>query len=150
MLISLGRISRRFFSPIRSTLCAAVKLGSEETEEKSICASVRSLVFSLLPSFSPNLQHPITLSLLRTFVLPQLVRGEQSILTPSTGQVRMSNIPWIHTFSLPPQPPAHKYQPRWPTHFALALLPSDLASIFQFFFSSYSLYSVAAVMDRTG
>lgn len=40
--------------------CAAVKLGSEETEEKSIHASVRPLIFSLLPSFSPNLHHPFS------------------------------------------------------------------------------------------
>lgn len=47
--------------------CAAVKLGSEETEEKSIHASIRPLIFSLLPSFSPNLHHPFSPLL---FVLP--------------------------------------------------------------------------------
>lgn len=78
--------------------CAAVKLGSEETEEKSIHVSVWPLIFSLLPSFSPLLHHPIFPSLL--FWLSKLVRGGQSILTPSIGLVRTSNIPWIHT--LPP------------------------------------------------
>lgn len=77
--------------------CAAVKLGSEETEEKSIRVSVWPLIFSLLPSFSPHLHHPISPSPL--FLCSQLVRGGQSILTPSTGRVRTSNIPWIHTSS---------------------------------------------------
>lgn len=40
--------------------CTAVKLGSAETEEKSICVSVWPLIFSLLPSFSPHLHHPIS------------------------------------------------------------------------------------------
>lgn len=39
--------------------CAAVKLGSEETEEKSIRVSVLPLIFSLLPPFSPHLHHPV-------------------------------------------------------------------------------------------
>lgn len=50
-----------FPNSIRS--CAAVKLGSEETKEKSIRVSVWPLIFSLLPSFSPHLHHPIFLSL---------------------------------------------------------------------------------------
>lgn len=92
--------------------CAAVKLGSEETEEKSIRVSVWPLIFSLLPSFSPHLHHPISPSLL--LLLSQLVRGGQSILTPSTGQVRTSNIPWIHTSS--PSPGACTQVTAPPTH----------------------------------
>lgn len=78
--------------------CAAVKLGSGETEEKSIRVPVWPLIFSLLPSFSPHLHHPFP----PLFLLSQLVRSGQSILTPSTGQVRTSNIPWIHSFSPSP------------------------------------------------
>lgn len=86
--------------PIRSTPASAVKLGSEETEEKSICVSVWPLIFSLLPSFLHTSITPFFPPLL--FLLSQRVRSGQSILTPSTGQVRTSNIPWIHTFSASP------------------------------------------------
>lgn len=90
--------------------CAAVKLGSEETEEKSIHVSVWPLIFSLLPSFSLHLHHPISPS--RLFILSQMVHSGQSILTPSTGQVRRSNIPWIQTFLRLPiksRPPRHAH-----------------------------------------
>lgn len=121
--------------------CTAVKLGSAETEEKSICVSVWPLIFSLLPSFSLHLRHSISPSLL--FLLSQLVRGDQSILTPSTGQVRTSNIPWIHTFSLSPQLPAPKQQPAKPP--TLPLLQPHINLLILSSLFTLSTLSVSAV-----
>lgn len=92
--------------------CAAVKLGSEETEEKSIRVAVWPLIFSLLPFFSSTPPSPhLSPSPSPLFLLSQWVRGGQSILTPSTGQVRTSNIPWIQTFSPSPSWPSNSPPP---------------------------------------
>lgn len=88
--------------PIRST--PAVKLGSKETEEKSICVSVWPLIFSLLSSFSPHLHHPISPSLL---FLPSW-----SVVTNPSSRPPLARsrhlISHGFTLSLTPQPPAPK------------------------------------------
>ncbi len=113
MLISQGRISRHFFSPSQFDpllRCCKVRLWRDGREiHMCLCLAIDIL---LTPFFSPHLRHPISPSPL--LLLSQLVRGGQSILTPSTGQVRTSNIPWIHTSS--PSPAACTQVTVPPTH----------------------------------
>lgn len=98
--------------------CAAVKLGSEETKEKSIRVSVWPLIFSLLPSFfSPHLHHPIFLSLSPSCFLRWSMVANPSSRPP----LARSGHPISHGFTLllPPQLPALEkvtQQPTRPLH----------------------------------
>ena len=145
MLISLGRISRHFFSPSQFDpllrCCCKVRLWRDGREiHTCLCLAIDIL---LTPFFSPHLHHPIS-SPSPLFLLSQWVRGGQSILTPSTGQVRTSNILWIHTFSACTQagvpvarPLLRSVFPPVQPHINLTILSFSL-----FTFPSLSLWSV--------